>query len=348
MSPNSDPTQTTSLDLDILEDDPIPTFVIKIGQDALKFAFAFCNEAFRREGLVAQTEEQNRTAILFRSWAQALGDYKPYHDFQGRRWVAQEAGKHQSWKVVRAAETVQEENVDEAATTPESEKEAVVKSNVTNWGRVYHRSKDEILRDMKINKSVLVDTLPRTNLTARWEGLQTMMEMSDVGVFEYNPEGKLIHANEAWYRLSSHPRNLPAHVEYSFMDLVYPDDQALVMSMWNTLSSGNPVTFEMRWKAAPGSDNTAQWVLSACVPVFDDEGNLISIAGNTIDIMAQKKSQEVAQTRVEALERARISEQKFARFAQLSPIAIYIFVPERGKYSKRSARKSALTTNWKA
>lgn len=331
MSTDSQLPPITSLDLDILDEDPIPLFVIKIGRDAIDFAFAFCNEAFRREGLAAKVKEQNRAAILFRSWAQALGDYKPHHDFQGRRWLPQEAGRHRTWKIVRAAEAAPEDQISEEALTPDSEKEAIVKSNVTNWGRVYHRSKDQILRDMKANKSLLNDSLPRTNLTARWEGLQTMMEMSDVGVFEYNTEGKLIHANEAWYRLSSHPRNLPAHVEYSFMDLVYPDDRALVMSMWNTLASGNPVTFEMRWKAAPGTDDAAQWVLSACVPVFDEEGTLISIAGNTIDIMAQKRSQEVAQARVEALERARASEQKFARFATLSPSAIYIFVPGRGK-----------------
>lgn len=132
--------------------------------------------------------------------------------------------------------------------------------------------------------------------------------------------------------ISSHPRNLPSHVEFSFMDLVYPDDQAVVMSMWNKLATGTSVTFEMRWKAAPNSDNPPLWVLSACVPIFDDEGSLISIAGNTIDINAHKQSQEVAQARVEALEQARKSEQKFARFAQLSPIAIYIFFPGEGKF----------------
>lgn len=335
MSTDSQFPPTPSLDLDVLYEDPSPTFVIRIGQNAVDFTIAFCNEAFRREGLVAKVEEQNRAAILFRSWAQALGEYKPYYDFQGRKWLPQEAGKHRQWKIVKAAKAALEEKVGEEASTPDHEKKAIVQSNVTNWGRVYHCSKDEILQDMKANKSVLADSLPRNNLTARWEGLQTMMEMSDVGVFEYNAEGKLIHANEAWYKLSSHPRNLPAHVEYSFMDLVYPDDQALVMSMWNTLVSGHPVTFEMRWKAAPGTDGAAQWVLSACVPVFDEEGTLISVAGNTIDIMAQKKSQEIAQARVEALERARISEQKFARFATLSPIAIYIFVPGKGKHFLR-------------
>jgi hypothetical protein len=120
--------------------------------------------------------------------------------------------------------------------------------------------------------------------------------------------------------------------QFSFMDLVHPDDKDLVMAQWNTIAQGSPVTFEMRWKPRPETDDTAQWVLSACVPIFDDEKNLISIAGNTIDINAQKKSQEATQARVEALEQARVSEMKFARFAQLSPTAIYIFVPGIGEF----------------
>jgi hypothetical protein len=115
------------------------------------------------------------------------------------------------------------------------------------------------------------------------------------------------------------------------MDLVYPSDQALVLRMWNNLVQGTPVTFEMRWKPREGSNEVAQWVLSACVPIYDNQGVIISIAGNTIDIAGQKKMQEASQARVEALEQARLAEQKFTRFAELSPMAIYIFVPDSGE-----------------
>lgn len=116
------------------------------------------------------------------------------------------------------------------------------------------------------------------------------------------------------------------------MDLVYPDDQAIVMSMWNSLTQGKSVTFEMRWKPRKGTDDTAQWVLSACVPVFDDDKKLVSIAGNTIDINAQKRAQEIAQAQVEAHEQARRAELKFERFAQLSPTAIYIYDTTSGEF----------------
>ena len=90
------------------------------------------------------------------------------------------------------------------------------------------------------------------------------------------------------------------------MDLVHPEDQSLVLSMWNKLAQGIPVTFEMRWKSHG-------YVLSACVPIFDEDNVLISIAGNTIDIADQKKTQEAIQARVEALEQARVSEMKLTR-----------------------------------
>jgi hypothetical protein len=115
------------------------------------------------------------------------------------------------------------------------------------------------------------------------------------------------------------------------MDLVYPEDQAMIMSMWNTLIQGSPVTFEMRWRPRLEDGDVPPWVLSACVPIFDENHALISIAGSTIDISTQKKAQEATQARVEALEQVRASEMKFIRFAQLSPTAIYIFVPEAGE-----------------
>jgi hypothetical protein len=131
---------------------------------------------------------------------------------------------------------------------------------------------------------------------------------------------------------SSYPRNVPKHEQFTFMDLIHREDRDLVMSMWNTLTQGCPVTFEMRWKLCAGYSETSRWALTSCIPIFDDDKVLISIAGNAIDIDEQKKAQEATQARVEALEQARLSEMKFARFAKLSPIAIYIFLPETGKW----------------
>lgn len=116
------------------------------------------------------------------------------------------------------------------------------------------------------------------------------------------------------------------------MDLVHPEDEALVMSQWNTLVQGRPVSFEMRWKPHETMTDAAQWVLASSCPVLNEKGETISISGITLDISGQKKSEEAAVARVEALELARLSERKFARFAELSPIAIYIAAPDQCMY----------------
>ncbi|CAN9133812.1 unnamed protein product [Alternaria alternata] len=323
--PSAECASARLLDLEELESDPAPLFVIRAGEITLGFEFLFCNEAFRKLHLRNSILAQDRAALLFRSWAQALSEYKPRYDFGGLVWTAEISGRNGSWKVVKARE-LDANQQDSASLGKEADD-----NDDLSMGRipVFTRSKAQLMSELKRERAVSLRNIPYTSLHARWESIQTMMEMSDVGVFEYNAEGKLLHANEAWYRLSSQPRDAKPD-EYSFMDLVYPDDQALVMSMWNTLTQGKSVTFEMRWKARSGSKDAAQWVLSACVPVFDDDKQLIGIAGNTIDINAQKKSQEAAQAQVEALEQARLAERKFARFAQTSPTAIYIYVPESG------------------
>jgi hypothetical protein len=114
------------------------------------------------------------------------------------------------------------------------------------------------------------------------------------------------------------------------MDLVYPDDRELVMAMWNRLIAGTPVTFEMRWKPRKGTSDVSQWVVSSCIPIVDDQDKVVSVAGNTIDINPQKKAHDATAARLEALERWRASEEKFVRFAELTPVAIYIFTPEKG------------------
>jgi len=107
------------------------------------------------------------------------------------------------------------------------------------------------------------------------------------------------------------------------------------MSMWNKLAHGSPVTFEMRWKGRPDSTDAAQWTFCSCLPIFDENKSVIGVGGNIIDINAQKKSHDATQARLDAVEQARLSELKFARFAQLAPIAIYIYVPNTGQCKTR-------------
>ena len=71
-------------------------------------------------------------------------------------------------------------------------------------------------------------------------------------------------------------------------------------------------------------DLEGQWVLAACVPTRDEYGEVTSVSGCLTDIAAQKRSEQDALRRAEALERARASEQRFSRFAEFANVAIWI------------------------
>lgn len=160
------------------------------------------------------------------------------------------------------------------------------------------------------------------------EGLHRSVDMLDVGFFEYDLEGTLIYANKSWYALSGHPTTPQAHTEKRFLDLCHPDDIENVTKAWMGLVQGKPVTFEMRWRhmGTPTAQSLgAQWVLAACLPLYDDHGQLKSISGCTTDINNQKLSQQIAHSRAEALERARTFEERFVKFASVAPIVIFSF-----------------------
>jgi hypothetical protein len=118
------------------------------------------------------------------------------------------------------------------------------------------------------------------------------------------------------------------------MDCVHPDDVDFVLGRFNALQ-GKAISFEMRWKAHNSIAESAQWVFVCGCPIRNKSGETLSISLMTIDISGQQKSEEAAATRSKALELARQSERKFARFATLSPIAIYTQEPNKGVIKTR-------------
>jgi hypothetical protein len=183
MSSSTSPSRSSLLNLDDLEADSAPTFVIKVGAYIVNFELLFCNESFRRAGLRETVLADGRQNILFRSWAQTVGMAKPKFEFAGREWTATVAGTKEDWKVVQAVPSeVDARGHHTWLPTRKAQSRRLSGNCLKNTGR-------DSLR------------IPSTMIHTRYDSLRTMMDMSDVGVFEYSPEGKLIHANDAWYRL---------------------------------------------------------------------------------------------------------------------------------------------------
>ncbi|KAF2793304.1 hypothetical protein K505DRAFT_385801 [Melanomma pulvis-pyrius CBS 109.77] len=303
MSPHS--SRSSVLDLEILEADIAPTFIIKIGVEAIAFEILFGNESFRKGSYQEAIVVANRPALLFRSWTQALSSKKT-HEFGGCLWTGEIAGKHGKWKIMRAADLEPKEQAPDDCV--------------------------EIRNDAPIDQAQIKIPSQRSRpLSTTIEIITSMLEMTDVGIFEISPNGRLIYANDAWFKLSGHAKDLETDLngDLSFMDCVHPEDEVLAMSKWNTLVQGRPISFEMRWKPNKTIADAAQWILASGCPVLNEKGETVTISGITLDISGQKKSEEAAVARVEALKLATLSERKFARFAELSPIAIYIAAPDQ-------------------
>lgn len=112
---------------------------------------------------------------------------------------ARSAGVQGGWKIVKAIEPAQERQfyqpIDTLRELRDGERASVPRNPIRR------RSEQDIREEQERDRILLMRNIPRSSLDARWESIQIMMEMSDIGTFEYNSEGKLLHANEAWYRL---------------------------------------------------------------------------------------------------------------------------------------------------
>lgn len=88
---------------------------------------------------------------------------------------------------------------------------------------------------------------------------------------------------DAYWSLSGIPN--AADEAMVFTDYIYPEDFDYVMRQWDVMTANTPVSFEMRWKAperaAPGGPDPGRWILAACFPITDAEGNVTNIFGCT-------------------------------------------------------------------
>jgi hypothetical protein len=188
-------------DLEVLESDPTPTFVLQVSTAVLPFELLYANRAFREGNFRDILLLENRESLLFRSWAQSVGDHvESHHELAGFTWSAHVAPQNATLKAVRATRTISEGGA--LVATRKSKLNGTTSNAWAEGEGASHKQKDE-LQTRKVFHDQLAELrgIPRANLTARWEGIQRMMEMSDVGVFEYTTGGTLIHANEAWYKL---------------------------------------------------------------------------------------------------------------------------------------------------
>jgi PAS domain-containing protein len=195
-------TSSSTFDMEILEYDEAPIFVVETSTGALPFDILYSNRAFRNGGMGNTFRAEDQGAIRFRAWAQALGQpVDSRHDFADYTWSVRAASKSGALKVIAGTLATPLERILENLNGDHRDPEATSNERDMNRGLPFSQPRIKHIGSKDGDLPALLRNVPRTNFNARWEGIQTMLEMSDVGVFEYNMDGALMYANDAWYKL---------------------------------------------------------------------------------------------------------------------------------------------------
>ncbi|KAK9481370.1 hypothetical protein V1514DRAFT_8541 [Lipomyces japonicus] len=135
-----------------------------------------------------------------------------------------------------------------------------------------------------------------------------MAHILPAGLFLASPEGDIVYANDAWYRISSHPRDLNPSF---WIKSVHPGDRAMVRDSWRRVMQGQEERIEFRWvRQRSDPANIERWCASAVSAEFDPEtGKIANITGIWTDITERKQSEALQRQRAdEAVERRRQQE----------------------------------------
>lgn len=179
------------------------------------------------------------------------------------------------------------------------------------------------------------------------EKLRNFHDIADevgLGYFEIDINGILLHANvralqpscrirltmyqETYFTQTGQQRDLLKVPPFAYKEYVFEGDIPIMDNQWKILTSGEPATFEVRWKKQPEKHRDGEetidnylWTLSACVPIKGVNGTVTGVFGCNTDISAQKEATKAVLMRSEA-------ERRLASFTELAPVGLYHLNPD--------------------
>ncbi|MCR4428194.1 MAG: PAS domain S-box protein [Caldiserica bacterium] len=173
---------------------------------------------------------------------------------------------------------------------------------------LYYEGTVEDITERKIAEDALRESQRR---------YQTLTEVSPVGIFRTDPEGKTIYVNNRWCQISGlKPEEALGD---GWLKVVHPGDLEKVKSSWNAaVKAGVPSRVEYRFLRPDGK---TAWVIGQATPELNEKGEIQSWVGTITEISELKET-----------ERA-LSEEK-AKFEALAESAPYglALVSREGKW----------------
>ena len=146
--------------------------------------------------------------------------------------------------------------------------------------------------------------------------MRRMTELSPLGMYLYDPEGRLLEANERYYEMTGHPRDNDD--ELSFLNLVADESRDITQGMWNDMMTTlKASTRELRLqnpKVQPrdlSGEPIDYWVMASSQPEIGPGGQVISIMGSIADISHIKWAQGLQERRIREAEETKRQQNDF-------------------------------------
>jgi PAS domain S-box-containing protein len=167
-----------------------------------------------------------------------------------------------------------------------------------------------------------VATLQREQLSQQLQ-LQTirmrrMTELSPLGMYLYDPDGRLLEANERYYEMTGFPRERSGYEHWSAADVFLGESKKTGHEMWeHMIRTKQPISRELRFRDPQVRPRDLHgepiefWVLASSQPELGPNGELMSIMGSIIDISHIKWAQGLQERRLREAEEAKRQQNEF-------------------------------------
>ncbi|KAG9122683.1 hypothetical protein FRC07_000818 [Ceratobasidium sp. 392] len=134
------------------------------------------------------------------------------------------------------------------------------------------------------------------DFTERSSELQTLTNLSPVGIFRADTAGRLTYTNPKWYQVTGYDANRDRD---EWLDHVHSDNQSVALQAWREcLFDGKSSSIRLQWVGGV-------WTQFDIAPLVTPEGDRLGALGTTTDITALHR---LEQTRIAlAQERERVS-----------------------------------------
>ncbi|KAF1849517.1 putative histidine kinase HHK16p [Cucurbitaria berberidis CBS 394.84] len=146
--------------------------------------------------------------------------------------------------------------------------------------------------------------------------MRRMTELSPLGMYLFDPEGRLLEANDRYYEMTGHPREV--EFELSFLTTVADESVSVARDMWDEMmSTFKASTREIQLnnpKAQPrdlSGEPIEYWVLASSIPEIGLGGELVSIMGSIADISQIKWAQGIQERRIREAEETKRQQNEF-------------------------------------